>query len=214
MTLSEIRKHVYYLGIAEAALANSTCLRRKYGAIIVKNDEIIATGYNGSPRGCPNCADIKHCVRNTLHTRKGDNYGLCLSVHAEMNAIISASRRDMIGATMYIVGHEAGSETPIYANPSPCTICQRLIINAGITACYGVFAEASGKDLTPYKVEAGVVLGYVKKIPITPKNFIDEITNRYMEIAATTAEAQAMEIIGAVDALRDDMSRRTAKKSK
>lgn len=214
MTPSEIRKHIYYLGIAESALANSTCLRRKYGAIIVKNDEIIATGYNGSPRGCPNCADVRHCVRNTLRTQKGDNYGLCLSAHAEMNAIISAPRRDMIGAIMYIVGHETGSATPIYASPNPCTICQRLIINAGITACYGVFPEANGKDPIPYKTEAGVVLGYIRKIPVTPKTFIDEITNRFMEIAATTPEAQAMEIIEAVDALRADMTQRSAKKSK
>lgn len=211
MTPNEIRKHMYYVGIAEAALTNSTCLRRKYGAIIVKNDEIIATGYNGSPRGCTNCSDIMHCVRNTLQVQKGADYGLCLSVHAEMNAIISASRRDMIGATMYIVGHEAGTKTPIYANPAPCTICHRLIINAGIAECYGVFPDAQmDPDAIPYRPVVGetTVAGYIRKIPISPKVFLDDITGRYMSIAGTTPEAQSMTIVGAIDRIKNDMKRR------
>lgn len=98
-------------------MQRSNCLRRKYGAVIVKNDEIIATGYNGVPRG------ESHCVSCSKQDSK-DYENQCHSVHAEMNAIISASRRDMIGATLYLA-----SDKP---NAEPCDICRRLIINAGI----------------------------------------------------------------------------------
>ena len=94
-------KEMYYLRIAEAVAARSTCLRRRYGAIIVKNDEIIATGYNGAPRGERNCNDCGFCQREALGVPKGERYELCVAVHAEQNAIISAARRDMIGATIY-----------------------------------------------------------------------------------------------------------------
>ena len=117
-------KDDYYLTIAEAVMARSTCLRRKYGAVIVKNDEIIATGYNGSPRGEENCCDINHCMRDFLNIPHGKRYELCCSVHAEANAIISASRRDMQGATLYLASSEPNAE--------PCDMCRRLIKNAGI----------------------------------------------------------------------------------
>ena len=94
-------KDSYYLNIAEAVLARSTCLRRKYGAVIVKDDEIISTGYNGSPRGASNCIDLGYCYRQQQRVPHGENYELCRSVHGEANAIISASQRDMIGATLY-----------------------------------------------------------------------------------------------------------------
>ena len=97
----------YYLDIAEAALERSTCLRRKYGAVIVKNDEIISTGYNGAPRGRKNCMDLGYCVREKLNIPRGERYELCRSVHAEQNAIISASRKDMIDSTLYMVGIDA-----------------------------------------------------------------------------------------------------------
>ena len=97
-------KQNYYLDIADAVLERSTCLRRKYGAIIVRNDEIISTGYNGAPRGRRNCSDIGTCTRETLRIPSGERYELCRSVHAEANAIISASRQDMIGASLYLVG--------------------------------------------------------------------------------------------------------------
>ena len=124
-------KDEYYLNIAEAVLQRSTCLRRKYGAVIVKDDEIIATGYNGSPRGQKNCCDTGKCQREEKQIPHGERYEECVSVHAEMNAIISASRRDMIGATLYLAGREA-DETPV-ANITPCLICRRLIVNAGIS---------------------------------------------------------------------------------
>ena len=124
-------KENYYLDIAETVMERSTCMRRKYGAIIVLNDEIISTGYNGAPRGRKNCADLEYCTRESLKIPSGERYELCRSVHAEANAIISASRRDMIGATLYLTGVEAGTGDYI-GGTTPCTMCRRLIINAGI----------------------------------------------------------------------------------
>lgn len=124
-----INKRNYYLSIAEAVAQRSTCLRRKYGAVIVKDDEIIATGYNGSPRGEPNCCDIGECYRKTHNIPHGEQYEKCVSVHAEQNAIISASRRDMMGAVMYLVGIEDDKPIP----GVPCDICRRMIKNAGIS---------------------------------------------------------------------------------
>lgn len=121
-------KTYYYLGIARAVAQRSTCIRRQYGAIIVKNDEIIATGYNGAPRGEPNCCDVGECWRAAHNIPHGEQYEKCVSVHAEQNAIISAARRDMIGATMYLVGIEDGETIAA----TPCDICRRMIKNAGI----------------------------------------------------------------------------------
>ena len=123
-------KQNYYLDIADSVLERSTCLRRKYGAIIVRNDEIISTGYNGSPRGRRNCSDLGNCAREALNIPSGQRYELCRSVHAEANAIISASRRDMIGSTLYLVGRDAKTNELIPA--VSCTMCKRQIINAGI----------------------------------------------------------------------------------
>ena len=134
--MNRISKDMYYLKMAEAALERSTCLRRRYGAVIVKNDEIIATGYNGSPRGDANCIDTGICEREILNVPKGERYELCVSVHAEQNAIISASRREMIGSTIYIVGKETSNGD--YADPSPCLMCRRFIKNAGIVRCVGL----------------------------------------------------------------------------
>lgn len=129
--MKRIDKNNYYLDIAEAALERSTCLRRKWGAVIVKNDEIISTGYNGAPRGRKNCTDIGTCIREELNIPRGERYELCRSVHAEQNAIISASRNDMIGATLYEVGKDA--KTGKYVeNSMPCAMCKRFIINSGI----------------------------------------------------------------------------------
>ena len=121
----------YYLDIADAARERSTCLRRTYGAIIVKNDEILATGYNGAPRGRRNCVDLGVCHREELQIPSGERYELCRSVHAEANAIISAARRDMIGATMYLVGRDARTGQ-LLTDTTSCSMCRRLIINAGI----------------------------------------------------------------------------------
>lgn len=124
-----ISKHDYYLGIARAVARRSTCIRRQYGAVIVKNDEIISTGYNGSPRGEPNCCDVGYCWRERNGITHGEQYEKCNAIHAEQNAIMSAARKDMIGATLYLAGVENGREL---TDVAPCTICERLIKNAGI----------------------------------------------------------------------------------
>jgi len=125
-------KQNYYLDIADSVLERSTCLRRKYGAIIVRNDEIISTGYNGAPRGRKNCSDLGGCARELLHIPSGERYELCRSVHAEANAIISASRRDMIGADLYLVGREAATNE-LLPSATSCSMCKRQVINAGIS---------------------------------------------------------------------------------
>ncbi len=130
--MKRMDKENYYLDIAETVLERSTCLRRKYGAIIVRNDEIISTGYNGAPRGRKNCIDLEYCTRENLKIPSGERYELCRSVHAEANAIISAARRDMIGATLYLVGVETSTSDYI-SGATPCTMCRRQIINSGIT---------------------------------------------------------------------------------
>lgn len=121
----------YYLDMADAATGRGTCLRRNFGAIIVKNDEIVSTGYTGAPRGRKNCCDTGKCIRQELGLKRGERYELCRSVHAEANCIISAARRDMIGGTLYLVGHEM-SDGSYVQNTAPCAMCKRLIINAGI----------------------------------------------------------------------------------
>ena len=128
---SRTDKQNYYLDIADSVLERSTCLRRKYGAIIVRNDEIISTGYNGAPRGRKNCSDLGGCMREKLGIPSGQRYERCRSVHAEANAIISAPRRDMIGATLYLVGREAATNA-LMPNAMSCSMCTRTIINAGI----------------------------------------------------------------------------------
>lgn len=125
----------YYLDLAETVSQRCTCLRRHYGAVIVNNDEVISTGYVGAPRGRKNCTDIGRCVREELKIPKGERYELCRSVHAEANAIISAPRDKMIGASMYLVGVDAGTKE-YGKNLNSCSMCQRLIINAGISTVY------------------------------------------------------------------------------
>lgn len=131
-----ISKDKYYLDIADAVNRRSTCLRRQYGAVIVKNDEIISTGYNGSPRGEANCCDCGECERERLGVPKGERYELCVAVHAEQNAIISASRDRMIGADIYICGRNVADGS--LANPAPCMMCRRVIKNAGIKRVIGM----------------------------------------------------------------------------
>lgn len=124
-------KKNYYLDIAETVLERGTCLRRNFGAIIVKNDQIVSTGYVGAPRGRKNCIDMGFCVREKNNIPRGERYELCRSVHAEANAIIHASRDAMIGSTLYLVGKDA--KTGEYVeNASACSMCKRMIINAGI----------------------------------------------------------------------------------
>lgn len=125
-------KENYYLDIAQTVLERGTCLRRNFGAIIVNNDEIVSSGYNGAPRGRQNCIDTGVCIREKLQIPRGERYEVCRSVHAEANAIISASRKEMIGATLYLVGKDARTGQYV-ENASSCSMCKRLVINAGIS---------------------------------------------------------------------------------
>lgn len=129
--MERVDKHNYYLDIAETVIERGTCLRRNFGAIIVKNDEIVSTGYTGAPRGRKNCSDLGFCTREQLQIPRGERYELCRSVHAEANCIISAARRDMIGATLYLVGKDAKTGE-LVENTNSCAMCKRQIINAGI----------------------------------------------------------------------------------
>ena len=129
--MERISKENYYLDIAETVLERATCLRRVYGAIIVKNDEIISTGYNGAPRGRVNCSDLGYCSREAMRIPRGERYELCRSVHAEANAIISASRRDMVGGTIYLVGRDARTGE-LLGDATSCMMCRRMVINAGL----------------------------------------------------------------------------------
>lgn len=121
-------KDSYYLKIAKAVASRSTCLRRQYGAVIVSNDVIISTGYNGSPRGDENCCDCGECWREAHNIPHGEQYEKCVAVHAEANAIINASRREMLGATLYLYG-QSGDDI---LEAEPCEICDKLIKNSGI----------------------------------------------------------------------------------
>ena len=129
--MKRISKENYYLDIAQTVLERATCLRRVYGAIIVKNDEIIATGYNGAPRGRANCVDLGYCSREAMRVPRGERYELCRSVHAEANAIISAARRDTVGGTLYLVGRDARTGA-LLPDATSCSMCRRLVINAGL----------------------------------------------------------------------------------
>ena len=124
-------KENYYLDIAETVSGRGTCLRRNFGAILVKNDEIISTGYVGAPRGRVNCIDHKSCIREELSIPRGERYELCRSVHAETNAIISAARRDMIDSTMYLTCKDAKTGE-LVPDTCSCSMCKRQIINAGV----------------------------------------------------------------------------------
>lgn len=130
--MGRIDKESYYLDIAETVLERSTCSRSHSGALIVRNDEIVSTGYNGAPRGRSNCIDLGYCIRERLGIPAGERYELCRSVHAEANAIISAARRDMIGGTLYLVGRSAADGELLHDTTS-CAMCRRMIINSGIT---------------------------------------------------------------------------------
>lgn len=150
--MERITKDKYYLDIARTVATRSTCLRKKYGAIIVKNDVVIATGYNGAPRGRENCTDICFCMRDKLNIPRGERYEMCRSVHAEANAIISASRDQMIGSTLYLCGIDAKSGE-LVSDSCSCQMCKRLIINAGIET---VIVRNSEDEATFYPVQSWI----------------------------------------------------------
>lgn len=126
-----VSKENYYLDIAQTVAERSTCLRKRYGAIIVKNDVILSTGYNGAPRGRKNCCDLGQCMRDKLNIPRGERYELCRSVHSEQNAIIAASREQMLGATLYMACIDP-ADGSLVSGTSSCMMCKRVILNAGI----------------------------------------------------------------------------------
>ena len=188
-------KDEYYLGFAKAAAIRGTCLRRNYGAVIVKNDEIISTGYTGAPRGRYNCNEIGRCIRMEKGVPSGQRYEMCRSVHAEMNAIISASRDKMIGATLYLYGWDVEHNCE-KTDPVPCSLCERMIINAGIeevVALNPLYTEG-GKEpkIKHYKVkdyiECDESLQYLietaKNEEEKPRNFAKEADDKMFSTMA------------------------------
>ena len=147
--MDRISKTNYYLDIAETVSERSTCLRRRFGAIIVKNDVIISTGYNGAPRGRKNCNELGDCYRDKLNIPRGERYEMCRSVHAEANAIIAAPRDQMLGATLYMccTSPQTGE---LYPNTCSCMMCKRMIINAGISK---VIVRNTKSDYSVYPTE-------------------------------------------------------------
>ncbi len=147
--MNRVDKHNYYLDIAQTVSERATCLRRKFGAVIVRNDTIVSTGYNGSPRGRKNCSDLCTCVRENLNIPRGERYELCRSVHAEANAIISASKEEMNDATLYMCCTDPNTGN-IVGNICSCAMCKRLIINSGIKE---VVTREDKNKFTVYNVE-------------------------------------------------------------
>lgn len=146
--MERVSKHNYYLDIAQTVSERATCLRRRFGAIIVKNDTIISTGYNGAPRGRKNCTDLGFCMRENMGIPRGERYELCRSVHAEANAIIAASRENMLGSTLYICCTDPTSGE-IIGNVCSCMMCKRQVINAGIER---VIIREDRENYTEYNV--------------------------------------------------------------
>ena len=138
----------YYLDIAETVSRRSTCLRKHYGAIIVKNDVIVATGYNGAPRGRKNCSDVNYCMRDALGIPRGERYEMCRSVHAEANAIIAADRDKMLGSTLYMSCIDPKTNS-LVGGVCSCMMCKRMVINAGIQE---VIVRETETEYTVYKV--------------------------------------------------------------
>lgn len=130
--MQRISKENYYLDIAQTVASRSTCLRKKYGAIIVSNDSIVSTGYNGAPRGRKNCNDLGTCLRDKLNIPRGERYEMCRSIHAEQNAIIAAAAHQMLGATLYMSCID-GKTNELIGGTCSCQMCKRTVINAGIS---------------------------------------------------------------------------------
>lgn len=146
--MPRVSKENYYLDIAQTVSARGTCLRRKFGAIIVKNDSIVSTGYAGAPRGRANCCDMGSCLRDKMNIPRGERYELCRSVHAEMNAIIAAPREQMLGADLYLVCTDPVTGNPVGGTTS-CQMCKRVVINAGIAR---VIVREDAERYTVYNV--------------------------------------------------------------
>ena len=171
---ARVSEDQYYLNIAREVAARATCLRRKFGAVIVKNKQLISTGYCGAPRGTANCSDIGHCFRNELGAKAGEHYEWCRSVHGEANAIIHAARLEMMGSTLYLYGMDSQTHQ-ICADAKPCRMCKRMIINAGIET---VVVQAGEGKIRTLKVSDWMKnsLGEFRKVrgklvPVRPSGY-------------------------------------------
>ena len=162
MVISEngrrISKADTYLNCAEVFAYRSTCLKRKYGAVIVKDDVIVSTGYNGAPRGMENCCDTGYCPRIELNMHQGEGYGICRAIHAEANALLNCSRQQTLGADLYLSGINP-EDNSIY-KARPCPVCARLILQAGINNVY--LRVGDGAD--NYVVVAAKELEWVQNV--------------------------------------------------
>jgi dCMP deaminase len=150
--MERVSKENYYLDIAQTVAERSTCLRRCYGAIIVKDDTIVSTGYNGAPRGRKNCSDLGYCMREKLQIPRGERYEMCRSLHSEANAIIAAARERMLGATLYMCCIDPMSHEVVGGTCS-CAMCKRMIINAGIET---VVVREDKENYTVYPVQSWI----------------------------------------------------------
>lgn len=150
--MERVSKENYYLDIAQTVAERSTCLRRCYGAIIVKDDTIVSTGYNGAPRGRKNCSDLGYCMREKLQIPRGERYEMCRSLHSEANAIIAAARERMLGSTLYMCCIDPMSHEVVGGTCS-CAMCKRMIINAGIET---VVVREDKENYTVYPVQSWI----------------------------------------------------------
>lgn len=149
--VERIDKINYYLDIAEAVASRSTCLRKKYGSVIVNHDQIISTGYSGAPRGRTNCCDLGYCTKKKLlPDQRHGGYDACRSVHSEQNAIIAASRQEMLGGTLYLVGYRTEDNNNYEEGAAPCLMCRKMIINAGLEK---VIVRVNKKEYIEFLVE-------------------------------------------------------------
>lgn len=149
---NRISKDEYYMNIAREAVARSTCFRARHGAVIVKDDQIISTGYVGAPRKTKDCFERGNCLRRELGIPSGQRYELCRSVHSEQNAIINASRSgiSLLGAKMYLYSVKLDEEKEVPIDAYPCFICKKMIVNAGIAE---LVSRQSDGSLKVFKIE-------------------------------------------------------------
>lgn len=169
MDIYRLSKDEYYLSIARSVSLRSTCLRRHYGAVIVNQDRIISTGYNGAPRNCVNCVEFNGCVRMKNNVSHNSDYTECISVHAEQNAIIHATYSDMQGATLYLAGIDMETGKSIVDIDS-CPFCKRMIINAGIDNVVMMEGDHSIKRVKTYDWIAEI--NYNRNVLYTRNNIL------------------------------------------
>ena len=171
-------KNEYYLNIAKEVAKRSTCMSVKIGSIVVKDDQIVATGYNGAPRKVRDCYEIGICLRRKFGILSGRNYEICRSVHAEQNSIINAARAgiSLLGGTMYLVSFRVVDNEETLVDAYPCFICKKMLINAGLEKLIGMTKDGKYRE---YYIKDWVSEWKEKDmLEETEKHFIDYYQNR------------------------------------